>query len=147
MSSISQLLKENNPHEDILAIAGSLGEKENIPTYIVGGYVRDTLLGKSCKDIDIMVNKKDKIALIGTNGVGKTTLLEILMGNLEADSGKYNWGQTITTAYFPQNTTDLVTGDEVLPQWIQGFDPNGILMIFEKLWDVCFFPEKSRKRR
>ncbi len=55
MSSISQLLKENNPHEDILAIAGSLGEKENIPTYIVGGYVRDTLLGKSCQDIDIMV--------------------------------------------------------------------------------------------
>ena len=37
MSSISQLLKENNPHEDILAIAGSLGEKENMPTYIVGG--------------------------------------------------------------------------------------------------------------
>ena len=55
MSSISQLLKENNPHEDILTIAGNLGEKENIPTYIVGGYVRDTLLGKSCQDIDIMV--------------------------------------------------------------------------------------------
>ena len=55
MSSISQLLKENNPHEDILTIAGSLGDKENIPTYIVGGYVRDTLLGKSCQDIDIMV--------------------------------------------------------------------------------------------
>ena len=55
MSSISQLLKENNPHEDILTIAGSLGDKENIPTYIVGGYVRDTLLGKSCHDIDIMV--------------------------------------------------------------------------------------------
>ena len=55
MSSISQLLKENNPHEDILTIAGSLGDKENIPTYIVGGYVRDTLLGKSCQDIDIMI--------------------------------------------------------------------------------------------
>jgi putative nucleotidyltransferase with HDIG domain len=55
MSSISQLLKENNPHEGILTIAGSLGDKENIPTYIVGGYVRDTLLGKSCQDIDIMV--------------------------------------------------------------------------------------------
>ena len=41
MSSISQLLKENNPHEDILAIAGRLGEKENMPTYIVGGYVRE----------------------------------------------------------------------------------------------------------
>ena len=54
MSSISQLLKENNPHGDILTIAGGLGNKENIPTYIVGGYVRDTLLGKSCQDIDIM---------------------------------------------------------------------------------------------
>jgi len=55
MSSISQLLKENNPHENILTIAGILGDKENIPTYIVGGYVRDTLLGKTCQDIDIMV--------------------------------------------------------------------------------------------
>ena len=55
MSSISQLLIENNPHNEILKIAGNLGEKENISTYIVGGYVRDTLIGKPCKDIDIMV--------------------------------------------------------------------------------------------
>ena len=55
MSSISQLLRENNPHEEILTLAGKLGERENIPTYIVGGYVRDTLLRKSCEDIDIMV--------------------------------------------------------------------------------------------
>jgi len=55
MSSISQLLRENNPHEKILTLAGKLGEKENIPTYIVGGYVRDILLGKPCSDIDIMV--------------------------------------------------------------------------------------------
>ncbi len=55
MNSISQLLKKNQAHYQILQIAGELGESQNIPVYIVGGYVRDTLLGKNCKDIDIMV--------------------------------------------------------------------------------------------
>ena len=50
MNSISQLLKKNQAHYPILQIAGELGESENIPVYIVGGYVRDILLGKNCKD-------------------------------------------------------------------------------------------------
>ena len=78
---------------------------------------------KVFEDLTLKINPGEKVALIGTNGVGKTTLLQIIMGQLEADAGKYNWGQTIAHSYFPQNTTDLVVGDEELPQWIQGFDP------------------------
>jgi len=74
------------------------------------------------KDITFKINKGDKIAVIGANGVGKTTLLEIIMGKLEASSGTFKWGQTIATSYFPQNTTEVVTGDIELPQWIQGFN-------------------------
>ncbi len=74
------------------------------------------------EDISFKINKGDKVALIGANGVGKTTLLKILMEEIEADSGTMKWGQTITYSYFPQNTTDIVVGDEELPQWIQGFD-------------------------
>ena len=74
------------------------------------------------ENLTLKVNKGDKIALIGTNGVGKTTLLKILMEEIEPDSGTFKWGQTITYSYFPQNTTDIVVGDEELPQWIQGFD-------------------------
>lgn len=74
-------------------------------------------------DISFKVEKDDKIALIGGNGVGKSTLLNIIMGKLEKDAGSYNWGQTITSTYFPQNTTDLVTGEEKLYEWIQGHDP------------------------
>ena len=55
MSSISQLLTENNPHKDILNTAGKLAESINVPAYVVGGYVRDIILGKSSNDIDIMV--------------------------------------------------------------------------------------------
>ncbi len=102
---------------------------------------------KVFEGLSFKVNKGDKIALIGTNGVGKTTLLEILMGNLEADSGKFNWGQTITTTYFPQNTTDVVTGDEELPQWIQGFDPKWHIDDIRKTLGRMLFSGEEQKKK
>jgi ATPase subunit of ABC transporter with duplicated ATPase domains len=65
-------------------------------------------------NISFKVEKGDKIALIGGNGVGKTTLLDIVMEKIAKDSGSFNWGQTITTTYFPQNTTDFVKGSDKL---------------------------------
>ena len=73
-------------------------------------------------DISFTVEKGDKIALIGTNGIGKTTLCEILEGNAKADSGEVLWGATIQNSYFPQNTTDLIKGDMTLYDWLRGFD-------------------------
>jgi ATPase subunit of ABC transporter with duplicated ATPase domains len=102
---------------------------------------------KVFEGLTFKVNKGDKIALIGTNGVGKTTLLEILMGKLEADSGKFNWGQTITTTYFPQNTTDVVTGDEELPQWIQGFDPKWHIDDIRKTLGRMLFSGEEQKKK
>jgi len=102
---------------------------------------------KVFEGLTFKVSKGDKIALIGTNGVGKTTLLEILMGNLEADSGKFNWGQTITTTYFPQNTTDVVTGDEELPQWIQGFDPKWHIDDIRKTLGRMLFSGEEQKKK
>jgi len=56
MSNISELLKQNPSHYKILKSAGNLGEKENIPTFVVGGYIRDLFLGRKInQDIDIMV--------------------------------------------------------------------------------------------
>ncbi|WP_292658435.1 ABC-F family ATP-binding cassette domain-containing protein [Nitratifractor sp.] len=74
---------------------------------------------KVFEDLNFKVEKGDKIALIGGNGVGKTTLLEILMGRLEPDAGQVKWGQTVHPTYFPQNTTEIVKGEEKLYQWIQ----------------------------
>ena len=48
----------------------------------------------------LQLKKGDKIALIGTNGIGKTTLCEILKGNAKADSGEVLWATTIKT-HFP----------------------------------------------
>jgi ATPase subunit of ABC transporter with duplicated ATPase domains len=102
---------------------------------------------KVLENISFKVNKDDKIALIGGNGVGKTTLLQILMGKLEADSGNYNWGQTIHTSYFPQNTTDIVTGDVELPQWIQGFDPKWHIDEIRKTLGRMLFSGEEQKKK
>jgi tRNA nucleotidyltransferase/poly(A) polymerase len=55
MGSISELLTVNSLHEEILVTAGNLASKEKLPAYVVGGYVRDMLLGRDSNDIDIMV--------------------------------------------------------------------------------------------
>lgn len=73
-------------------------------------------------DISFTVEKDDKIALIGPNGAGKTTLCEIIVENLEADSGNIHWGATIQNGYFPQNATDLISGDITLYDWLRNFD-------------------------
>ena len=99
------------------------------------------------KDISFKLDKEDKVALIGANGVGKTTLVEILMGNLEPDSGSYKWGQTITTSYFPQNATDIVKGDIELPQWIQGFDIKWHIDDIRKTLGRMLFSGEEQKKK
>ena len=56
MSNLAEILN-NSTFIDILNIAGKVGKDMNIGTYVVGGYIRDAILNKELKDIDIMVEK------------------------------------------------------------------------------------------
>ena len=56
MTNIENLIRDNK-HINILKAAGEVGDSMNIAAYLVGGYVRDLLLGKELDDIDIMVDK------------------------------------------------------------------------------------------
>ena len=102
---------------------------------------------KVFENLNFKVNKGDKIALIGANGVGKTTLLQILMEEIDADTGHFKWGQTIAFSYFPQNTTDLVVGDEELPQWIQGFDAKWHIDDIRKTLGRMLFSGEEQKKK
>ncbi len=73
-------------------------------------------------DVSFTLEKGDKIALIGPNGIGKTTLCEIIVENLKPDAGTIHWGATIQNGYFPQNATDLIDGDMTLYDWLRNFD-------------------------
>ena len=64
------------------------------------------------------VLKGDKIALVGTNGIAKTALFKVLMGELKPDSGKITYGQTIKQSYVPQDNEEFFKADKSIVQWI-----------------------------
>ncbi len=73
-------------------------------------------------NINFTVNKGDKIALVGTNELAKTTLMQIIMGELDADAGEYSWGVTTTQAYFPKDNASYFEGcDLSLVDWLRQY--------------------------
>ncbi len=102
---------------------------------------------KVFEELSFRVEKGDKIAVIGANGVGKTTLIEIIMGNLKPDSGSFKWGQTIHTTYFPQNSTDLIKGELKLYEWIQSHNQKWHIDDIRKaLGRMLFSGEEQNKK-
>ncbi len=79
---------------------------------------------KVIEDVSIAINKGEKVAIIGTNGVGKTTLLKCLMKQIEPNSGTVEWGMSVSASYFPQDHKDAITVDKpTLIDWLYQFAP------------------------
>ncbi|RSK52971.1 ABC-F family ATP-binding cassette domain-containing protein [Bacillus canaveralius] len=76
-------------------------------------------------NISFIVNKDDKIALVGKDEIAKTTLFKILTGEMEPDSGSFKWGVTTSQAYFPKDNSEFFEGNELtLVDWLRQFSPN-----------------------
>ena len=58
-------------------------------------------------NLSLLIQRGDKIGLIGPNGVGKSTLLRVLLGEIKADSGKLIQGTNVQVAYFDQLRSQL----------------------------------------
>lgn len=71
------------------------------------------------KDFSFKMNKGDKVAIIGSNGVGKSTLCKIIMSEMPADSGKIHIGATIELGYFAQDSSNKINGNLKLYEWLQ----------------------------
>ena len=56
--------------------------------------------------VDLLVQRGERLAIMGPNGIGKSTLLKIIMGELEADRGEAEWGYETHPAYFAQDHRD-----------------------------------------
>ncbi len=72
---------------------------------------------------DLNVRKGDKIAFVGDNALARTTLFQILAGEMEPDSGSYRWGVTITNAYFPQENSGFFEREMTLIEWLSQYSP------------------------
>ena len=77
---------------------------------------------KILDNISFTINKGDKVAFVGPNGLEKTTLLRILAEELEPDSGDFKWGVTTSRAYFPKDNSAYFAGvDLTLVEWLRQF--------------------------
>jgi ATPase subunit of ABC transporter with duplicated ATPase domains len=78
---------------------------------------------KVLDNFDLIVRKDDKIAFVGSNSLARTTLFQILAGELEPDSGSFRWGVTITNAYFPKENSRYFENDMTLIEWLGQYSP------------------------
>jgi ATPase subunit of ABC transporter with duplicated ATPase domains len=84
------------------------------------------------RDFDVVINRGEKIAIIGRNGVGKTTLLKALMAdspNLppapgDVDRGTVRWGHEVSIGYFAQDNTGVIQKGMTAVEWLHQFDPD-----------------------
>ncbi len=86
---------------------------ENLSKTIDGEKVLD--------NISFTLRREDKVAFVGGNELAKTTLFQILMGEMEPDEGNYKWGVTTTQAYFPKDSTKEFDNDLTIADWLTGY--------------------------
>ncbi len=75
------------------------------------------------RGVKLSIRRGERVAIIGANGLGKSTLVRILAGRLEADHGKIAWGHEAHVGYFPQDHKELF--------------PDPERRVLDYLWDFC----------
>ena len=74
------------------------------------------------KNVSVSLDRGDKVAFVGTNGIQKTTLFKILMGELEPTSGEFKWGITTSQAYLPNDNTEYFNVKDMnLVEWLRQY--------------------------
>ncbi|CDZ81458.1 putative ABC transporter ATP-binding protein YheS [Candidatus Rubidus massiliensis] len=98
------------------------------------------------KNITFEVERGEKIAFLGINGVGKSTLLEILTQHNKPNVGHFKWGFATHIAYFPQDHKREVNGNVPLIDWLSHQVPEATHdMIRDVLAKVLFKGDDSKK--
>lgn len=81
---------------------------------------------KVLNNISFLISPNDKVAFVGTDEIARTTLFQILMGELEPDEGSFKWGVTTSTAYFPKdNSKYFEECEDSLIDWLRPYAKEG----------------------
>lgn len=73
---------------------------------------------KVLDNISFILGHDDKVAFVGGNELAKTTLFQILMGEIEPDEGTFKWGVTTSQSYFPKDSTKEFDNDLIIVDWL-----------------------------
>ena len=89
--------------------------------------ISKTIDGKKVlNNVSFMIRPHEKVAFVGKDEIARTTLFQILMGEMEPDEGTFKWGITTKTAYFPKDNTEYFEGNkDSLIEWLRPFAKEG----------------------
>lgn len=76
---------------------------------------------KVLSGINLHLRRGEKIAIIGANGLGKSTLLKIILAQLESSAGHYQWGHGVHYSYFAQDHHEQLRGEDTVLRWASQF--------------------------
>jgi ATPase subunit of ABC transporter with duplicated ATPase domains len=80
------------------------------------------------KDVTLRVERGDRLAIIGPNGIGKSTLLKIVMNQVEPDAGHVTWGYETHPGYFSQDHNEVPKGSkQTVESWLWEFVPGEVI--------------------
>ena len=100
------------------------------------------------EDIDLVVQRGERVAVIGPNGIGKSTLLKIMMGDVTADAGASEWGYEAHPGYVAQDHKEQIGADRMsLDEWLGNICPQqSIGFVKGHLAAVLFSGDESKKK-
>jgi len=75
------------------------------------------------KDFRALVTRGEKVAIIGTTGLGKSVLLKMLVGEDTPDAGTVTWGHEAQVGYLPQEAKSIIQKGTTVAEWLHNFDP------------------------
>ena len=75
-----------------------------------------------CQNLDLNLMRGDKMAIIGPSGIGKTTLLRLILSELTKDTGSVTWGHEVRTGYFAQDHGHDIPPNIPIWQWLYSLD-------------------------
>jgi ATPase subunit of ABC transporter with duplicated ATPase domains len=100
------------------------------------------------RDVTLTVERGDRLAIIGPNGIGKSTLLKVLMGAVTPDAGTVEWGHETHVGYFGQDHDGLSHGaDDTVLSWLWNHAPDRTTgFIRGRLAEVLFGRDDVEKK-
>jgi ATPase subunit of ABC transporter with duplicated ATPase domains len=98
--------------------------------------------------IDLTIQRGERVAIIGPNGIGKSTLLKVMMGEVEPDDGRVEWGYETHPGYVAQDhKAQIGQARQSLEDWLAGFCPDqGIGFVKGQLAAVLFSGDETKKK-
>ncbi len=98
-------------------------------------------------DVSFEVERGDRIALIGPNGVGKSTLLKMLMEEIPSDAGSFQWGHEVLPGYFPQDYHSQLEKNCNVFEWLYDYDATATVAQIRGLLGMALFTGDSVKNK